>query len=135
MIANNNLIISEGKANLSVSNDREHNHQKNLTDMTGSNMSQKNSKVSKILEQLSRSPLRKGRLEFMNMYFEERGRCSITANFEKRFPGMTRVQVEQAIDDLIILGYARISRFYQDGVFEVEFIGRNEKEPPAKEVS
>jgi len=80
-----------------------------------------------INEALAKSPLRKGRYQYMRDYLQRKGEYHFSNTSHQRFHGMTQEQSEQALDDVVLKGYARVKTFYLDGALIIESLEKEEE--------
>ena len=73
-----------------------------------------------INKELAKSPIRNGRYQYMKGYLERNGEYHLSNRSHERFHGMTREQSEQALDDVIRMGYGRVRSWYRDGALIIE---------------
>lgn len=111
-------MIAEMSTKGNPSNDVEHKNNKGGVQMETEGY---------INEALAKSPIRKGRYQYMRDYLQSKGEYHFSNTSHQRFHGMTREQSEQALDDVMLLGYGRVKRVYFDGGLVIEFIDKEKK--------
>ena len=75
----------------------------------------------------AKSPLRKARYECMREHLQRNGEYYFSKGTQDVLKSWTREQIEQALDDVIVLGYGKVTSTEHDGALLVEFIGKAEK--------
>ena len=82
-----------------------------------------------INEEWTKSPLRKGRYQFMKDRLQSKGVfiLRLTLRAINEFEGWTREQIEQALDDVMLCGYGEVYSYLPDGGIVIKFIDKDKK--------
>lgn len=78
-----------------------------------------------IADRFGSSPLRKVRCESMKRYLQKNGEFHLLPKSEQLLPSWTRNQVEQALDDVLYLGFGKVGGYYENGGCVIKFIERD----------
>ena len=73
------------------------------------------------------SLLRKARYQFMKNYLKSGSNFELLPSVKQLFPSWTQEQVEQALDDVLFCGYARVWVSRNDGTLAIDFVERDSK--------
>jgi hypothetical protein len=75
--------------------------------------------LSVLAKGFAQSPLRKARYEFMKEYLQREGSYLFFKKSQEELSGWTGEHIEQALEDVIRCGDAKVGRFLLDGSFIV----------------
>ena len=91
----------------------------------GSNKSLETS--NDLARRFENSLLRKARYQFMKNYLKSGSNFELLPSVKQLFPSWTQEQVEQALDDVLFCGYARVWVSRNDGTLAIDFVERDSK--------
>ena len=84
-------------------------------------------RVNDLASRFENSLLRKARYQFMTKYLKGSSNFELLPSVHQLFPSWTREQVEQALDDVLFFGHARVSGSRNDGTLAIDFVERDTK--------